>query len=240
MVKSLPTMQEIRFQSLGWEDPLENRMAAHSSILAWRIPWTEEPAGLKSMRLQRVRHGWAIHTFTFFITDPGSGYSMCSLSSLTHRRTDYLRRVPLEGHFPGMAWKWHPLCPKLSTMGGHSLVWRWLAPATVQLRMSGQSLSPALCNPRDCIAHQAPLSMGFPSQEYSVAISSSRGSFQSRDRTQVSCVSCIGRRIFFFFFFFFTTGTTREVWSSCEYVPNSRALQSVMMLLQQWVDKKAG
>ena len=51
MVKNLPAMQETGVQSLGWENPLENRMAPHSSILAWRIPWTEEPLGL-----QRVGH----------------------------------------------------------------------------------------------------------------------------------------------------------------------------------------
>ena len=49
MVKNLPAMQETRVQSLGQEDPLEKRMAIHSSILAWRIPWTEEPSGLQSM-----------------------------------------------------------------------------------------------------------------------------------------------------------------------------------------------
>ena len=48
MVKSLPAMQETQVQSLGWEDPLEKEMATHSSILAWRIPWTEEPCGLQS------------------------------------------------------------------------------------------------------------------------------------------------------------------------------------------------
>ena len=46
MVKRLPAMQETRVQSLGWEDPLEKEMATHSSILAWEIPWTEEPGGL--------------------------------------------------------------------------------------------------------------------------------------------------------------------------------------------------
>ena len=56
MVKNLPAMQETWLPSLGWEDPLENGMAAHSSILAWRIPWTEEPDGLQSMGSQRVRH----------------------------------------------------------------------------------------------------------------------------------------------------------------------------------------
>ena len=45
-VKNLPAMQETRVQSLGWEVPLEKEMAIHSSILAWRIPWTEEPGGL--------------------------------------------------------------------------------------------------------------------------------------------------------------------------------------------------
>ena len=56
MVKNLPAMQETQVQRLGWEDPLEEEMATHSSILAWRIPWTEEPGGLQSMRLQRVGH----------------------------------------------------------------------------------------------------------------------------------------------------------------------------------------
>ena len=56
MGKNLPAMQETQVQSLGWEDPLENGMATHSSILAWRIPWTEEPGGVQSMRSQRVRH----------------------------------------------------------------------------------------------------------------------------------------------------------------------------------------
>ena len=55
-VKNLPAMQETRVQSLGQEDPLEKGMAIHSSILAWRIPWTEEPSDLQSTRLQRVRH----------------------------------------------------------------------------------------------------------------------------------------------------------------------------------------
>ena len=55
-VKNLPAVLAIWVQSLGQEDPLEKEMAAHSNILAWRIPWTEEPGGLQSMRSQRVRH----------------------------------------------------------------------------------------------------------------------------------------------------------------------------------------
>ena len=53
-VKNPPTMQETWVQSLGQEDPLEEEMATHSSILAWRIPWTEEPGRLESMGLQRI------------------------------------------------------------------------------------------------------------------------------------------------------------------------------------------
>ena len=52
-------MRETWVQSLGPEDHLEKEMATHSSILAWRIPWTEEPGGLQSVGLQRVRHDWA-------------------------------------------------------------------------------------------------------------------------------------------------------------------------------------
>ena len=56
VIDFLSAIQEIQVQSLDWEDPLEKGMASHSSILAWRIPWTEEPGGLQSMRLQRVRY----------------------------------------------------------------------------------------------------------------------------------------------------------------------------------------
>ena len=56
MVKNLLALQKTQVQSLGGEDPLEKEMATHSSILAWRIPWTEEPGRLQSMGLQRVEH----------------------------------------------------------------------------------------------------------------------------------------------------------------------------------------
>jgi len=56
MVNNLPAIQETQVQSLGQQDPLEKKMATHSSILAWRIPWTEEPGGLWSIGSQRVRH----------------------------------------------------------------------------------------------------------------------------------------------------------------------------------------
>ena len=57
-LKHLPAMRETWFRSLGWEDPLEKEMATHSSILAWRIPWMEEPSGLQSTGSQTVCHDW--------------------------------------------------------------------------------------------------------------------------------------------------------------------------------------
>ena len=69
MVKRLPTMWETQVQSLGWEDPLDKEMATHSSILAWKIPWMEEPGRLHSMGSQRVGHDWA----TYIILHPHHG-----------------------------------------------------------------------------------------------------------------------------------------------------------------------
>ena len=69
MVKSLPAMQETWLWSLGQEDALEKGMAAHSSILTWRIPWTEEPGGLQSMGSQRVdTTDWLTHTHIYIHT----------------------------------------------------------------------------------------------------------------------------------------------------------------------------
>ena len=59
MVKNVRAMQETWVQFLGLEDPLEEKMATHSSILAWKIPWTEEPGGLQSIGLHRVQHDLA-------------------------------------------------------------------------------------------------------------------------------------------------------------------------------------
>ena len=56
--QTIPIYVETRFLSLGWEEPLEKEMATHSSILAWIIPWTEEPGELQSMGMQRVRNDW--------------------------------------------------------------------------------------------------------------------------------------------------------------------------------------
>ena len=64
-VKNLHAVQETWVQSLDWEDPLKKGMATHCSILAWRIPWAEEPGGLQHIGSQRVRHHRASNTITF-------------------------------------------------------------------------------------------------------------------------------------------------------------------------------
>ena len=69
MVKHLPAMQETLVQSLGWEDPLLQKMATHSSILAWEIAWTEEPGGLQSTGLQELDK--TEHAFTLCLHYPG-------------------------------------------------------------------------------------------------------------------------------------------------------------------------
>ena len=63
---NLPAVWETWAQSLDWEDSLEKGKGTHSSILAWRIPWTEEPGGLQSKGLQRVGHNWVTNTFTWY------------------------------------------------------------------------------------------------------------------------------------------------------------------------------
>ena len=63
IVKNPPVAQETQVQSLGGEDPLEKGMAAHSSVLAWEIPWTEEPGGLQSLGSQRVGQDQTTNTF---------------------------------------------------------------------------------------------------------------------------------------------------------------------------------
>ena len=65
MVKKLPTMRETWLWSLSREDLLEKGLATHSSILAWRIPWTEEPGGLQTVGSQRVRYDWGTNSFSF-------------------------------------------------------------------------------------------------------------------------------------------------------------------------------
>ena len=86
-------MQETWVWFLGWEDPLEKEMATHSSTLAWRIPWREEPSRLQSMGLQRVRHDWATSlSFTFPGGSDGTE-SVCDMADLGS--------IPGSGRSPG-------------------------------------------------------------------------------------------------------------------------------------------
>ena len=78
-VKHLPTMWETRVQSLDWEDPLEKEMATHSNILAWRIPWTEEPGRLQSMGLKESDTTERLH-FPFSVIRELSLYGGLSLN----------------------------------------------------------------------------------------------------------------------------------------------------------------
>ena len=72
LVKNPPAMQETPVWSLGWKDPLEKGKATHSSILAWKIPWT-----VQSMGSKRVRHNWATFTFTFRVSSTPSSFLEC-------------------------------------------------------------------------------------------------------------------------------------------------------------------
>ena len=87
MVKNLPAVQETQVHPLGWEDPLGEGMANHPSILAWEIPWTEEPGGLQSMGLQRVGHDGTTRP----LRSVGKSSSHFKLNST--QRTIWLRRA---------------------------------------------------------------------------------------------------------------------------------------------------
>ena len=107
MVKNLTAMQETQVWSLGWEDPLEKRIATHFHILAWRIPWTTKSGGLKSMGSQRAGHDWATkHTaYTMALKQETDGLQTGHLQSssllLPWRRKWQPTPVLLPGEFQG-------------------------------------------------------------------------------------------------------------------------------------------
>ena len=96
-VKKLPVMQATWVWSLDWEDSLENEMATHSSVLAWRIPWTEEPGRLQSMGSQRVWHDWTTsacvrtHTHTHTHTHSVTSLELSGLNSLVFLTRPWLK-----------------------------------------------------------------------------------------------------------------------------------------------------
>ena len=96
MVKNPPAMQETWIWSLGREVPLEKGMATHSSVLAWRIPWTEEPDGLQSMGSQRVRHDWATkHTCS---PSSESIFPACAFHCTIHSTNGNCKKSYLDYH----------------------------------------------------------------------------------------------------------------------------------------------
>ena len=126
MVKSLSATRETPVGSLGWEDPPEKRIATYSSILAWRIPWTEELGGLQSTGSQRVGHDWVTNTHTDTHTHTHTqcqvAENMCSLmftnlkgknenSWLSQHSPSFLRTVSLEGYLLTPHFHLHPRPP---------------------------------------------------------------------------------------------------------------------------------
>ena len=91
MVKNLPAMQETCVRSLGWEDPLEKGMAIDSSILAWKVPWTEEPGGLQSLGSKKVEHESSVVSPT-----PGWGGEK---QKSRHRAASWHKKVPFPGYY---------------------------------------------------------------------------------------------------------------------------------------------
>ena len=171
-------MQETWVQSLGWEDPLEEGIASHSSILAWRIPWTEEPGGLQSMELQKVVEDWVTkHTRGDLILGSPNCEIMklCVLLYLTELQQEY-------GENPSSV-------VTLSFMFTTACVCAYMC-------VCAHMQSVQLWDPMDCSLPGSSVHEIFKARILEwVAISFSRGSFQPRRGTHLSCVSCIGRQV---------------------------------------------
>ena len=125
-------MRETQIWSLGWEDPLEKEMKTHSSTLAWKIPWTEEPGGLQCMGSQRVQHDWA--NSVFFFMNPGgiSGKEpTCQCRRCRRRVLSLDQEYPLEKematHSSILAWKipWTEEPGGLRSMGSQRVGHDW-------------------------------------------------------------------------------------------------------------------
>ena len=120
MVKNLPAMWKTRVRSLGREDPLEEGMANHSSILAWRIPWTEEPGWLQFMGLLRVKHDWMTNSFSF-----NGKPELQKNSSKEHIASDFQYKWLLTPVYPHRLKRWDyidSLCqPRLSHPFQHTV-----------------------------------------------------------------------------------------------------------------------
>ena len=124
-------MQETQVQLLGWEDPLEKEMVTHSSILAWKTPWTEEPGGLQSIGLQRVKHNWVQIPTTPCSSDGKE--SACSAGDLVQSLG---QEDPLETgkatHSSILAWRipWTEEPGGLQSMGSQTVRHNWATNST--------------------------------------------------------------------------------------------------------------
>ena len=123
-VKCLPIMWETWVWSLGQEDPLEKEMATHSSTLAWKIPWTEEPGGLQSMGSQRVGHDWETKLSNFHT------YTACTLEN-TQKFLFWWMNVWIDGGWAGC---FHPHC-LLPWLQVSTTCW-WVMKLNLQLMLS--------------------------------------------------------------------------------------------------------
>ena len=176
VVKNPPAMQKTWVWSLGWEDPLEEGMATLSSILAWRIPWTEEPGQLQSMWSQRVGHDWSdracMRAWKVNLT-------MCALC---------FRHI----------FSHSGLCLSSCVLHGTKLLiyvcgWQKGGPTNIVAHNVGLvSLSClTLCNPMDCSPPGSSVHGILQARKLDwVAVLSSRGSFRPRDQIHVSYISC--------------------------------------------------
>ena len=129
LVKNLPAIWETWVQSLGWEDPLENGTATHSSILAWRIPWT-----VYSMRSQRVRHDWT--TFTFF---HAAGLALPASVAL-------LARHESEGGLPALERGWRPSLDGTAALPHPCFLGETLLPFQSTAHCHSITRTPLLCS----------------------------------------------------------------------------------------------
>ena len=108
-------MRETWVQSLDWDDPLEKDMATHSSIVAWRIPWTEEPGGLWAMGSQRVRHDWATRHGPQWSPAHGSSPSLCFFGAVCY--VQFLKPQMPAGIFQASPYSYGS--PQASDLTGH-------------------------------------------------------------------------------------------------------------------------
>ena len=205
MVKHLPAMQDTQVQSLGWEDPLEKEMATHSSILAWKIPWSEKPDKLQSMGSQRVQHDsqkW-LHFCMLFIYVWMSVITYYGKCQKENMYLLLLYKAYIRASLVAQIVK-YILFLKLKNFIGVWLIYNVVLVSGVQ--QSELVLPTHVCMLSrvrlwDLMDYSPPGSSVHGILQARIlkhdAISYSRGSSQPRDWICVSCIPCIGRWILY-------------------------------------------